>query len=114
MSSPPASTSQPQPVNGRFSGVHKWPVLSVARGLPATQRFFPLLEVFKDERTLGCGECQLVTVSGSAWTDCPCHVFVAAMQVVSHAPVIGEVQRDLNIGESSVSNGLQGRPVTAD
>jgi hypothetical protein len=34
MSSPPASTSQPQPVNGRFSGVHKWPVLSVARGLP--------------------------------------------------------------------------------
>ena len=32
MSSLPASTSQSRPVNGRFSSVHKWPVLGVARG----------------------------------------------------------------------------------
>ena len=32
MSSLPASTSQSRPVNGRFSRVHKWPVLGVARG----------------------------------------------------------------------------------
>ena len=32
MRSSPASTSQSRPVNGRFSGVHEWPVLAVARG----------------------------------------------------------------------------------
>ena len=35
MSSLPASTSQSRPVNGRFSSVHKWPVLGVARGAAA-------------------------------------------------------------------------------
>ena len=39
MSSLPASTSQSRPVNGRFSRVHKWPVLGVARGLINLSKF---------------------------------------------------------------------------
>ena len=56
MSSLPASTSQSRPVNGRFSSVHKWPVLGVARGLearlgkPGTREYVQVLRLLEDFR----------------------------------------------------------------